>query len=435
MGLFKILIYSAFSLCERYIVMFNMSSNGTGPTALEDSVQTYSSRLANAMSYMDGEDKIVTKTRMGFIADMKDSTAVKMNNCPDIAVVEKDGPVHIAFNKGTDVKTPPNYTDGIKEVNIPFSSLYGDKYKKIQKHDSAYFRKGSGKMKTRKIISHESEDYDNSESTTSSDISNSSTDSGSYYKHDFEGQNNKYSIPFCDEEVYLKNKNSKPIKKEFPQGDEKEFPQGDEKEFPQGDEKEFLRGGEKEFLEGDKKDLPKVKPVVNNIKNKTEDNFKIKYKVRKIFRKLKSGGLEKNKSPKNPKSPKKRKMSPWGLKRISQIENWNNQSFVFPIRAGRNVEVFVIDTGIDAEHPEFGGRARLGANFIENSPNTDENGHGTHVAGIIGSECCGVAKEAKIVGVKVLDQHGAGKISKVIQGIDYVIGEHSKKFEEDAYDA
>lgn len=52
--------------------------------------------------------------------------------------------------------------------------------------------------------------------------------------------------------------------------------------------------------------------------------------------------------------------------------------------------------------------------------NTDENGHGTHCAGTIGGSTYGVAKAAKIVGVKVLDASGSGTNSGVISGIQWV---------------
>lgn len=51
--------------------------------------------------------------------------------------------------------------------------------------------------------------------------------------------------------------------------------------------------------------------------------------------------------------------------------------------------------------------------------NTDENGHGTHVAGTIGGMTFGVAKAANLIGVKVLDASGAGSNSQVLAGIDW----------------
>jgi subtilisin family serine protease len=56
---------------------------------------------------------------------------------------------------------------------------------------------------------------------------------------------------------------------------------------------------------------------------------------------------------------------------------------------------------------QFGGRATFAANFVDSS-NTDGNGHGTHVAGTIGSSSYGVAKKTKLYAVKVLGSDGSG---------------------------
>ena len=69
---------------------------------------------------------------------------------------------------------------------------------------------------------------------------------------------------------------------------------------------------------------------------------------------------------------------------------------------GAGVVAYVVDTGIDASHPEFGGRAFcLHSAPTLGVPCIDDNGHGTHVAGTIGSRLHGVAKEVTLIGVKV----------------------------------
>lgn len=78
----------------------------------------------------------------------------------------------------------------------------------------------------------------------------------------------------------------------------------------------------------------------------------------------------------------------------------------------------MIDTGVFVAHPEFQGRARIGKSFSGDGTR-DGNGHGTHVAGTIGSKTFGVAKNVSIVAVKVLDNQGSGTTSNVIAGIDW----------------
>lgn len=92
---------------------------------------------------------------------------------------------------------------------------------------------------------------------------------------------------------------------------------------------------------------------------------------------------------------------------------------------GGGVNAYVIDTGVYVEHPQFGGRATFAADFT-GSGKKDVQGHGTHVAGIIGSEQFGVAKEINIVAIKVLDDYGSGSLSSVIEGLEFAVN-HMKK--------
>ncbi|XP_077301394.1 uncharacterized protein LOC143921965 [Arctopsyche grandis] len=114
--------------------------------------------------------------------------------------------------------------------------------------------------------------------------------------------------------------------------------------------------------------------------------------------------------------------SSWGLSRISG----HKHQYEYLKDGGKNVVVYVLDTGIDVTHPEFEGRAEFKYNAVEGSPDIDEQGHGTHCAGVIGSKSFGVAKQAKLFGVKILDKHGMGSISKLIEGIDFVIDDYLK---------
>jgi subtilisin family serine protease len=93
---------------------------------------------------------------------------------------------------------------------------------------------------------------------------------------------------------------------------------------------------------------------------------------------------------------------------------------------GTDVTVYVIDTGVYVDNPEFEGRASLGPNFSTDSKNIDYIGHGTHVAGVLGSNTFGVAKKVKIQSVKVLDKYGQGSLSSVISGLEYCVNHMNK---------
>ncbi|KAF9957719.1 hypothetical protein BGZ72_001480 [Mortierella alpina] len=110
----------------------------------------------------------------------------------------------------------------------------------------------------------------------------------------------------------------------------------------------------------------------------------------------------------------------WGLARVSQ-RNRGRGPYKYPDSAGAGVTAYVLDSGINTAHVEFGGRAVMGANFIRGAPNTDDHGHGTHVAGTIGGATYGVAKKVRLVGVKVLNYQNSGANSGMIQALDWII--------------
>lgn len=114
----------------------------------------------------------------------------------------------------------------------------------------------------------------------------------------------------------------------------------------------------------------------------------------------------------------------WGLDRIDQRNLPLNNQYTFNTTAA-NVHAYIIDTGIDAGHTEFEGRADQVVNTV-GGPNRDCNGHGTHVAGTVGAESYGVAKDVRLYGVKVLNCSGSGSWSSVIAGMDWVAANHAK---------
>jgi subtilisin family serine protease len=108
----------------------------------------------------------------------------------------------------------------------------------------------------------------------------------------------------------------------------------------------------------------------------------------------------------------------WGLDRIDQRNRPLSNSYTYN-STGNGVRAYVIDTGIYTSHSQFGGRA---SNVYDafGGNGQDCNGHGTHVAGTIGSTTYGVAKTAYLRGVRVLNCSGSGSTSGIIAGIDWV---------------
>ncbi|KAJ3406014.1 serine protease, partial [Chytridiales sp. JEL 0842] len=142
-----------------------------------------------------------------------------------------------------------------------------------------------------------------------------------------------------------------------------------------------------------------------------------------------------NKRPKDNKqttSYERQSDAPWGLSRISHIENpaldpETESEYIYDPASGTSVTVYVIDTGINIAHNDFEGRAKWGITIPENDPDEDGNGHGTHCAGTIAGRKYGVAKNATVVAVKVLRSSGAGTLSDVAKGVEWVVEEHQRR--------
>jgi subtilisin family serine protease len=110
----------------------------------------------------------------------------------------------------------------------------------------------------------------------------------------------------------------------------------------------------------------------------------------------------------------------WGLDRVDQRPLPLDGSYSYATD-GTGVTVYIIDTGINFTHSDFGGRAFKGIDEVTaNGTAADCNGHGTHVAGTVGGTTYGLAKGVRLVAVRVLDCGGSGFTSGVIAGIDWV---------------
>ncbi|MFG3721932.1 S8 family peptidase [Streptomyces massasporeus] len=118
--------------------------------------------------------------------------------------------------------------------------------------------------------------------------------------------------------------------------------------------------------------------------------------------------------------------APWGLDRVDQASLPLSGTYTYPDSAGSGVTVYVIDTGVRITHQQISGRAAHGYDAVDGDNDaSDGNGHGTHVATTIAGTTYGVAKKAKIVGVRVLNNSGSGTTAGVIAGIDWVTRNHS----------
>ncbi|KAK2591818.1 hypothetical protein QQS21_010486 [Conoideocrella luteorostrata] len=117
--------------------------------------------------------------------------------------------------------------------------------------------------------------------------------------------------------------------------------------------------------------------------------------------------------------------APWGLARIS-LRRKGNKNYRYDSSAGAGTCTYVIDTGIDASHRDFEGRAKQIKSFVKGQT-TDGNGHGTHIAGTIGGRVYGVAKKTKLFGIKVLNNKGSTTTAHVIAAFDFVSRDSKKR--------
>ncbi|GBG25879.1 Subtilisin-like protease 8, partial [Hondaea fermentalgiana] len=124
----------------------------------------------------------------------------------------------------------------------------------------------------------------------------------------------------------------------------------------------------------------------------------------------------------------------WGLDRIDQENLPLNNAPLDISHTGIGVNIYILDTGVNVPHYEFGGRAHLMQDFTSEAGGSivDGNGHGTHCSGTAAGATFGVAREATILGVKVLRSSGNGPTSGVIKGIKWAVQHQAEQYSGEA---
>ncbi len=116
---------------------------------------------------------------------------------------------------------------------------------------------------------------------------------------------------------------------------------------------------------------------------------------------------------------------PWHIDRLDQQTLPLDNQFA-PPNNGRGADIYILDSGINYDHEQFGYRAKYSGYDptdvlqLTSQRGRDCHGHGTHVSSLAGGDTYGVAKGAQLYSVRVLDCSNAGPWSGVLDGLDYV---------------
>lgn len=167
----------------------------------------------------------------------------------------------------------------------------------------------------------------------------------------------------------------------------------DKSEFDKYRNKEFLNFGKFRGVILD--DIEYINDNLNNYKFIEEQEIKIiDYKIESFTKENEGIDL-------------------WGLDRINEYTNILDDK-LHNQQTGDNIEVYVIDSGIETSHYELNHNSVMLKDFTKDKDMIDYNGHGTHVSGIIGGLKYGVSKNVKIFGLKVFDASGTGSTINII---------------------
>ncbi|CAM9181217.1 unnamed protein product, partial [Ectocarpus fasciculatus] len=116
----------------------------------------------------------------------------------------------------------------------------------------------------------------------------------------------------------------------------------------------------------------------------------------------------------------------WGTVRTNIRGDFKDGPYVYTTNeSGKGVDAYIIDTGVYCGNNDFTSKTRgtctCGIDLIDGSC-VDGNGHGTHCAGTVAGQRWGVAKEANLIAVRVLNDKGSGSLDDIVQGINWAVG-------------
>jgi len=168
------------------------------------------------------------------------------------------------------------------------------------------------------------------------------------------------------------------------------------------------------------KDLRIIKGKTVLLTPQAEENLAKRAEVLRIDPDVEVFALERSNKISRISKPQPPQTLTWNIDRVDAEISWS-------ISTGDSVKVGVIDTGIDLKHPDLKENIKGGYNAINpsKSPN-DDNGHGTHVAGIIAAlnntiGVIGVGPKIDLYAIKVLGASGSGYLSDVIEGLEWAV--------------
>ncbi len=123
--------------------------------------------------------------------------------------------------------------------------------------------------------------------------------------------------------------------------------------------------------------------------------------------------------------------NPWNVDRINQVALPLDGNASMGSLTGAGVDIYIVDTGVRPTHEQLNGRvipgidvSAINESSIVDPPTSDCDGHGTHVAATAAGTTTGVAVQANIISVRVLDCDGNAEVEDVVDGLKWIVGHH-----------